>query len=118
MQIQLKDFIAIYSSVISRNVKGIYLYCGLQLLMIIQQNLQPLLSIQHLSFLFPLKITPIKAYLFNILIFKCSMLHLYKLLIQKEINHIDIQNAIVIIPTLSNIFPYHYFRERISCEHK
>ena len=45
-----------------------------------------------------------------------SMLFLYKLLIQKEINHIDIQNAVIIIPTLSYIFPYNNFRERISCK--
>ena len=51
-------------------------------------------------------------------IFKYSMLFLDKLLIQKEINHVDIQNAVIIIPTLSNIFPYHNFRERISCERK
>lgn len=46
----------------------------------------------------------------------CSFL--YKLLIQKEINHIDIQNTVIIIPTLSNIFPYHNFRKRISCKCK
>ena len=42
------------------------------------------------------------------------MLFLDKLLIQKEINHIDIQNAVIIIPTLADIVTHNDLRERIA----
>ena len=42
------------------------------------------------------------------------MLFLYKFLIQKEINHIDIQNAVIIIPTLADIVTHDDLRERIA----